>query len=75
MYADLRGGLSPVRAWGRIEAQSLKVSGVVLSGDGRQRIYAESESSPAAQEALGEEVAQASSRTRCGGADYRGVPG
>ncbi len=58
MLAALRGGcLAPVGAWGRIEAERLRLSGVVLSGDGSRRVAAESSVSPESAIALGETVA------------------
>ncbi|HEX5443887.1 MAG TPA: hydroxymethylbilane synthase [Pirellulales bacterium] len=58
MLAALRGGcLAPVGAWGRTEAGRLRLSGVVLSGDGSRRVAAESSGSPESAIALGETVA------------------
>jgi hydroxymethylbilane synthase len=64
----LRGGcLAPIGAWGRINADNfLKLSAVVLSPDGRERIAFESASDPADAAALGRRVAN---ELRAQGAD------
>ena len=60
MLATLRGGcLAPVGAWGRLEEGLLKLDGVVLSGDGQQRIMATASGPPQKAADVGEEVAQA----------------
>jgi hydroxymethylbilane synthase len=60
LLAHLRGGcLAPVGAWGRIENGQLRLSAVVLSADGTQRLSAESSGPPADAEALGRTVAGA----------------
>ena len=59
LLAALRGGcLAPVGAWGRIESGSLRLDGVVLSGDGRQRIAACKSGSPSSAAELGRTVAE-----------------
>lgn len=60
MLATLRGGcLAPVGAWARIEADSqLHLDGVVLSGDGSQKLSASIIGDPATAHSLGEHVAQ-----------------
>jgi hydroxymethylbilane synthase len=59
LLAALRGGcLAPVGAWGRVENGLLYLDGVVLSGDGRERITASSSSHPSGAADLGEQVAQ-----------------
>ncbi|HJT31624.1 MAG TPA: hydroxymethylbilane synthase [Pirellulales bacterium] len=58
MLAALRGGcLAPVGAWGRIESGRLRLSGVVLSVDGRRRIAAEVSDEPASAAEIGRRVA------------------
>lgn len=58
MLAHLRGGcLAPIGAWGRLEDGSLRLSGVVLSEDGRQRLAADESARPEEAETLGRRVA------------------
>ncbi|HEX7450056.1 MAG TPA: hydroxymethylbilane synthase [Pirellulales bacterium] len=58
MLAALRGGcLAPVGAWARVESGQLRLSGVVLSGDGSRRIVAEAASDVGAAHDLGRRVA------------------
>lgn len=58
MLAALRGGcLAPVGAWGRVEAGRLRLSGVVLGGDGRRRLAAEAEGEPGQAAELGRAIA------------------
>lgn len=60
MLRALRGGcLAPVGAWGRVERGVLHLAGVVLSGDGRRRVYATEAAPLAAAEVLGQHVAEA----------------
>ena len=60
MLAALRGGcLAPIGAWGRIEQQSLLLTGRVLSVDGVQRIEATLEGDPNGPDELGRRVAEA----------------
>jgi hydroxymethylbilane synthase len=59
LLAQLRGGcMAPVGAWGRIEADMLKLSAVVLSADGRERLDASDSSAPDDALALGQRVAK-----------------
>ena len=59
LLAALRGGcLAPVGAWGRVENGTLKLDGTVLSGDGRQRIFASSSGHAASALEIGREVAR-----------------
>lgn len=59
MLRTLRGGcLAPVGAWGRRIDAGLQLDGVVLSPDGKNRIFASSVLPPQAAEALGEAVAR-----------------
>jgi hydroxymethylbilane synthase len=59
LLAHLRGGcMAPVGAWGRIEENVLKLSAVVLSADGRQRLHASESSAPDEASALGKRVAE-----------------
>ncbi|MGE0606229.1 MAG: hydroxymethylbilane synthase [Pirellulales bacterium] len=60
MLATLRGGcLAPVGGWARITSDGLlHLSGVVLSADGKQRLFAEAMQPPGAAEALGVLVAE-----------------
>ena len=59
LLATLRGGcLAPVGAWGRVENCALKLDGVVLSGDGRQRIVSSSSGPPSSAAELGQQVAE-----------------
>lgn len=59
MLRTLRGGcLAPVGAWGRLEGETLRLDGVVLSGDGRTRVFAASAGKAAAAEELGRAVAE-----------------
>lgn len=59
LLASLRGGcLAPVGAWGRIEKELLALDGVVLSGDGRQRIVASTKGDPSSALELGRHVAE-----------------
>lgn len=58
MLRTLRGGcLAPVGAWGRLEGGTLQLDGVVLSPDGKNRVFASSRAAPAEAEALGQRVA------------------
>lgn len=58
MLAALRGGcLAPVGAWGRLESGRLRLSGVVLSVDGRRRIAAEASGEAASAAELGRRIA------------------
>lgn len=58
MLAALRGGcLAPVGAWARLESGQLRLSGVVLSGDGSRRVAAEAASNLDAATELGRRVA------------------
>ncbi len=59
LLLNIRGGcLAPVGAWGRIEATQLRLSAVVLSGDGKTRVSAEGVDTPENAAALGEKLAQ-----------------
>ena len=59
LLATLRGGcMAPVGAWGRIEADTLKLDGVVLSHDGARRLFATAQSEPDNSAALGIAVAE-----------------
>ncbi len=59
LLAALRGGcLAPVGALGRLENGSLLLDGVVLSGDGRQRIAASASGPPSSAAKLGQQVAE-----------------
>jgi hydroxymethylbilane synthase len=59
MLAELRGGcLAPVGAWGRIEAAQLRLDGVVLSVDGRQRLMASAVGASTDAEKIGKDVAR-----------------
>jgi hydroxymethylbilane synthase len=59
MLAELRGGcLAPVGAWGRIEAVQLRLDGVVLSVDGRQRLMASAVGASTDAEKVGKDVAR-----------------
>lgn len=59
MLAFLRGGcMAPVGAWARIEAGVLKLSAVVLSADGRTRLYAADASAIDEASSLGQRVAE-----------------
>jgi hydroxymethylbilane synthase len=59
LLAALRGGcLAPVGAWGRIAADGrLHLSGVVLSDDGRRRLFVELSAAPAEALELGRRAA------------------
>lgn len=58
LLAALRGGcLAPVGAWGRVEGGRLRLSAVVLSQDGRQRLAAEVAGELAAAVELGQSAA------------------
>ncbi len=59
MLASLRGGcLAPVGGWGRIEVDGrLRLSGVVLSGDGARQIAADRTGAAHEARALGRSVA------------------
>lgn len=58
MLATLRGGcLAPVAGWGRVEAGKLKLTGAVLSVDGKERRGAEGSSSLDEARQLGEQIA------------------
>lgn len=59
MLAELRGGcLAPVGAWGRIEAGQLRLDGIVLSVDGRQRLMASAVGASTDAEKIGKDVAR-----------------
>jgi hydroxymethylbilane synthase len=60
MLATLRGGcLAPVGAWGRVEAGGqVRLDGVVLSGDGSQKLSASATGDPHAAESIGRQVAE-----------------
>lgn len=59
LLATLRGGcLAPVGAWGRVEGGSLLLDGVVLSGDGRQRVAASSSGPATSAAEVGRSVAE-----------------
>lgn len=59
LLSHLRGGcMAPVGGWGRIADGQLRLSGVVLSGDGSQRLLAEDTAAPAEATALGIRVAE-----------------
>jgi hydroxymethylbilane synthase len=60
LLATLRGGcLAPIGAWGRMETGGLlRLSAVVLSRDGRDRLFFEKTAEPAAAVALGAQVAE-----------------
>lgn len=59
LLATLRGGcLAPVAAWGRVIAGVLRLEAAVLSADGRERLAASAEASPAEAVSLGERLAQ-----------------
>ena len=59
MLAALRGGcLAPVGAKGEVAAGQLRLRGVVLSGDGRERLFCEETSAAGEAAALGREVAE-----------------
>jgi hydroxymethylbilane synthase len=59
LLRTLRGGcLAPVGAWARFEGERLLLDGVVLSPDGKNRIFASSQGSAAEDEVLGEKVAR-----------------
>ncbi len=59
LLATLRGGcMAPIGAYGRVEAGQLKLDGVVLSGDGAQRITATAASPATAAVDLGRLVAE-----------------
>jgi hydroxymethylbilane synthase len=59
LLSHLRGGcMAPVGAWGRIEAGELKLSAVVLSADGRERLQAHDASAPDGALELGQHVAE-----------------
>lgn len=58
MLAALRGGcLAPVGAWGRLVDDRLQLDGVVLSADGRQRLFAQGEAQAANAAELGQRLA------------------
>ena len=59
MLSALRGGcLAPIGAWGRVEAGRLRLSGRVLSPDGRSKIEAAAEADLVASAELGRRVAE-----------------
>ncbi|MBN2580935.1 MAG: hydroxymethylbilane synthase [Pirellulales bacterium] len=59
MLATLHGGcLAPVAAWGRIEADQLRLTARVLSPDGRQKIEADHSAPPSDPVALGRRIAE-----------------
>jgi hydroxymethylbilane synthase len=58
MLAHLSGGcLAPIGAWGRIEDGRLRLEGVVLDPEGKQRLAADGVGSATAPEDLGRAVA------------------
>ena len=58
LRALLGGCLAPVAGWARAEGGGqLRLTGVVLSADGRERLFAERACAAADAEALGREVA------------------
>lgn len=59
LLRTLSGGcLAPVAAWGRVEGdRQLHLTAVVLSVDGRQRLFAEGAGTPEMAEKLGQRVA------------------
>jgi len=60
LLAALRGGcLAPVGAWGRVIDGRLQLDAVVLSGDGRRKIAADTAGVPDDAAALGRQVADA----------------
>lgn len=55
---ELRAGChAPVGVWARFEGEQLRVEGVVLSVDGRERLYAATSGNAADAEALGQALA------------------
>ncbi len=59
MLRTLRGGcLAPVGAWGRMVGETLQLDGVVLSADGKQRLFASSTAPLQGAETLGQRVAE-----------------
>jgi hydroxymethylbilane synthase len=59
LLAHLRGGcMAPVGALGRVEAGTLRLAAVVLSGDGGRRLVAEGSAAVGEAEALGRRVAE-----------------
>jgi hydroxymethylbilane synthase len=59
MLAALRGGcLAPVAAWGRVENDQLRLTGRVLTPDGRQKLEADYAAPPSDAFALGQRVAE-----------------
>ena len=60
MLRSLRGGcLAPVGAWGRVKDGELRLDGVVLSADGKQRLAADGTATLENAEALGVQIAEA----------------
>jgi hydroxymethylbilane synthase len=60
LLAALRGGcLAPVGAKGEVIAGKLQLRGVVLSGDGKRRLFSQIEGEPRGAAALGRQVAEA----------------
>ncbi|MBS0208782.1 MAG: hydroxymethylbilane synthase [Planctomycetes bacterium] len=59
MLATLCGGcLAPIGAWGRVSGDQLKLDGVVLSADGRRRLYAAGQADTSDPKKLGKQVAE-----------------
>jgi hydroxymethylbilane synthase len=59
MLSALRGGcLAPVGAWGRCEKDRLRLEAVVLSFDGKQRLFGAGEAALSEAEQLGRQVAE-----------------
>jgi hydroxymethylbilane synthase len=59
LLAHLRGGcMAPVGAWARIESRALQLTAVVLSADGRKRLYISGASSADDAAGLGTRVAE-----------------
>ena len=58
MLASLRGGCSaPIGGWARVVDRRLQLDGVVLTGDGSQRISASGSGELADAEQIGRDVA------------------
>ena len=59
MLSALCGGcLAPVGAWGRVENDLLSLDGVVLSGNGQERLAASASGSAENSEEIGRQVAE-----------------
>ena len=59
LLATLRGGcLAPVGGWARLEGDQLRLEAVVLSLDGRERLYATANADPQQAIQLGQQVAE-----------------